>query len=64
MAAGVLTKVDTVAELTDALFDGLYAEKTDATRRRLQAFYDAHAGATQRTLDALPKLIEGAHYDE
>lgn len=64
MAAGVLTKVDTIADLADALFDGLYAGQAGAAEQRLQRFYAEHAGATDRTLAALPKLIEGAHYDD
>lgn len=64
MAAGVLTKVDTIGELADALFDGLYEKQADAAKLRLKRFYAEHSGATQRTLAALPKLIEGAHYDD
>ena len=64
MAAGVLTKVDTIGELADALFDGLYSRQSTEAEQRLKNFYAEHSGATKRTLDALPGLIEGAHYDD
>ncbi len=64
MAAGVLTKVDTIEELANALFDALYTGQTDEARQKLKQFYAEHAGATQLTLDALPKLIKGAQYDD
>ncbi len=64
MAAGVLTKVDTIGDLADALFDGLYPKQPAEAKQRLKRFYAEHSGATRRTLAALPKLIEGAHYDD
>lgn len=63
MAAGVLTRVETIDELADALFDGLYSKQAVKAKQRLKQFYAEHSGATQRTLEALPGLIEGAHYD-
>lgn len=64
MAAGVLTKVETIADLADALFDGLYSRQAGEAEQKLKKFYAEHSGATKRTLDALPGLIEGAHYDD
>ena len=63
MAAGVLTKVDTIGELADALFGRLYEKQAGEAKLRLKQFYEEHSGAAKRTLEALPKLIEGSAYD-
>ena len=54
IAAGVCLHVQTPAELEAALVPGAAFAPTDA---QIAAFFAAHAGATERTLAAIPKLL-------
>lgn len=54
IAAGVCQHVQTPAELDAALAPGAGFAPTDA---QIAAFFAAHAGATERTLAAIPKLL-------
>ncbi len=58
IAAGVLLTAQNAEDLTDKIWNALYSKTAqNGFAKRADMFYKTHAGATRRTLDALPNLI-------
>ncbi len=60
IAAGVLLTAQNADDLADKIWNTLYSKtEQKGFAKRADMFYKTHAGATRRTLEALPNLIAG-----
>ncbi len=62
--AGVLISTDTPTELANLLYDQLYNQtQPNSFTKKSKAFNAAHAGASEKTLAALPLMLQKGGYE-